>query len=92
MFWYTYVLRCRKAEKLYVGFTGNLKRRLEQHKSGQVHSTKRLGNCELIFYEAFVSKEDAQRREKYLKTTKGKRTLKLMLKKYFAPIVPRTRA
>jgi predicted GIY-YIG superfamily endonuclease len=34
----------------------------------------------LIFCEYFLSKADAQRREKYFKTTKGKRTLKLILK------------
>lgn len=34
----------------------------------------------LVFYEAFAAKQDAVRREKYLKSTKGKRTLKLMLK------------
>jgi len=92
MFWYTYVLNCKKTNKLYFGFTGNLKERIKKHGKAQVYSTKRLGDCELIFYEAFKSKEDAQRREKYFKTTKGKRTLKLMLKEYFAAIVPRTRA
>jgi putative endonuclease len=84
---YTYVLHCKKANKLYVGFSRNLKERVGQHQKNEVHSTKRLGNCELIFYEAFKKKKDAQRREKYLKTTKGKRTLKLMLKDYFGPIV-----
>ena len=37
----------------------------------------------LIFYEAYLSENDARRRELYLKTTKGKRTLKLMLEDYF---------
>ena len=92
MFWYTYILNCQKTNKFYVGFTANLKKRIKRHKKSQVYSTKRLGDCDLIFYEAFKNKKDAQRREKYFKTTKGKRTLKLMLKKYFAAIVPRTRA
>jgi len=34
---------------------------------------------ELVFYEAYKSKKDAQRRETYFKTTKGKRALKLIL-------------
>ncbi len=42
-----------------------------------------MGNIELIFYEAYLVKTDVQRREKYFKTTKGKRTLKLMLTDYF---------
>jgi len=35
---------------------------------------------ELIFYEAFKSKEDTIRRERYLKSSKGKSTLNLMLR------------
>ncbi len=65
---------------MYTGFSRNLRNRLKKHQTKGVHTTKRMGEIELIFYEAFKSKFDAQRREKYFKTTKGKRTLKLMLK------------
>lgn len=41
-----------------------------------------MGELKLIFYEAYLMKSDAQRREVYLKTTKGKRALKLMLVDY----------
>jgi predicted GIY-YIG superfamily endonuclease len=34
----------------------------------------------LVFYEAFSAKEDSIRRERYLKSTKGKATLRLMLR------------
>jgi len=80
---FVYVLYCQKSKKLYIGFTHNLKKRINQHYNNNVYSTKRLGDCKLIFYETFLNKKDAQRREKYLKTTKGKRTLRLTLKNYF---------
>ena len=38
-----------------------------------------MKNVELIHYEAYKSQTDARRREKYLKTTQGKRMLKIML-------------
>jgi len=38
----------------------------------------------MIFYEAYRNLKDAKRREKYFKTTKGKTTLKIMLKEYLA--------
>lgn len=38
---------------------------------------------ELVFYEAYRNKYDALRREKYLKTSKGKSTLKNMLREFF---------
>jgi len=47
-----------------------------------------MGDLELIFYEAYLEKSDAQRREIYLKTTKGKRALKLMLTDYFSRYRP----
>jgi len=47
-----------------------------------------MGELKLIFYEAYLVKSDAQRREMYLKTTKGKRALKLMLADYFSRYRP----
>jgi len=38
----------------------------------------------LVFYEAFLHREDARRREAYFKKTAGKRALKLMLRQFFA--------
>ena len=84
---YTYVFRSKTTGKLYAGFSADLKSRVKKHLAKGVYTTKRMGEVELIFYEAFKSKRDAQRREKYLKTTKGKRMLKLMLKESLGPIV-----
>jgi len=39
----------------------------------------------MIFYEAYISKKDAQRREQYLKTTKGRTTIKTMLSDTLKP-------
>ena len=80
---YVYVLQSKRSGKLYVGYTENLKRRIRDHVSGQTHSTYRMGQLELIYYEAFKNEQDARERERYLKTTQGKRTLKLMLKNTF---------
>ena len=67
--------------KLYVGYSANLQKRIAQHKAGEVFSTKNKLPLELIFYEAFADQSDAKRREMYLKTTAGKRALKLMFRK-----------
>ena len=68
---------------LYVGFTHNLKRRFEEHNSAKEFSTKPYIPFDLIHYEAYKNEKDAKRREMYFKTTKGKTTLKTMLKEYF---------
>jgi len=81
--YYTYVLRSRKDNKMYTGYTKDLKLRFEQHKKGQVSSTRDRRPLEIIYYEACISEEDVLRREKHLKTHYGKIYLKKRLKSYF---------
>jgi len=82
-FYYVYVLLSLKDWKFYIGFTNNLKRRFREHQRGENISTSKRLPVRLIFYEAFLSKDDAQRRERYFKTAKGKTTLRQMLRDYF---------
>jgi len=83
--YYAYVLLL-KNKTLYKGSTGDLKTRYEKHKLGGVASTKHKRPLKLIHYEGYLLKSDAQRREKFLKTTEGgrllKRQLRDILKKY----------
>ncbi len=79
---YVYVLQSKKDNKFYIGLTNNLKRRIRQHSNGEVVSTKGRRPLKLIFYEAYIEEKDAVRREDYFKTSKGKRTLKLMLREF----------
>ncbi|MBU1888044.1 MAG: GIY-YIG nuclease family protein [Candidatus Omnitrophica bacterium] len=82
--YYVYVLKSHRDSLLYIGYTTDLKNRIYHHNEGLVLATKHRRPLKLIFYEAFISKDDAKRRENYLKTTKGKSTLKIMLKEYFS--------
>jgi len=81
---YVYVLRSLKDRKLYIGYSGNLKRRFSDHQNGEVRSTRPRRPFELAFYESYKIKSDAKRREKYFKTNKGKSTIKMMLKDYLS--------
>lgn len=80
MFWYVYVLRSLKDGQFYIGSTNNPQRRLAQHKRGENISTARRLPVELLYFERHLTKEDALRREKYFKTTKGKVTLRQMMR------------
>ncbi len=83
MLYYTYVLKSDKDNKLYIGFTNNLKLRFEQHKKGLVTSTKNRRPLKLIYCEICTERKDATKREGYLKTHYGKMFLKKRLKSYF---------
>ena len=76
----TYVLFSHHDGDLYVGFSSNLTNRLKDHKNGKVSSTKARRPLELIYCEFHQNKYDALRREKYLKSTAGKKGLKLMIR------------
>lgn len=76
---YVYILHTNN-NQLYTGFTQDIKRRMEDHKSGKVESTKHKLPVKLIHYEAYLKKSDAMRREKFLKKSEGKKYLKQQIK------------
>jgi putative endonuclease len=77
--YYVYILLLNN-NQLYTGYTRDLKRRIYEHKSGNCDFTKQRLPVKLIHYEAYLKKTDAERRERYLKTTEGKRFLKQQIK------------
>ena len=84
-FYYTYVLKSKKDNKLYYGYTKNLKLRIEQHKKGKVDSTEHRRPLELIYFEGCLNRGDALKREKYFKTHYGRMFVKGRLTNYFNP-------
>lgn len=80
--YYVYVLQSEKDKNFYVGYTNNLKERLKLHNDEKVSSTKNRLPMRLIYYESCLNQDDAIHREKYLKTSWGKRYLKSRLKNY----------
>jgi putative endonuclease len=77
---FVYVLLSQKDNNFYIGFSEDITKRLTDHNAGRKTSTKSRRPLELIYYEAHLSKDDALRREAYFKTTKGKSTLKQILR------------
>ena len=76
MKWFVYVLRSIKLERNYVGFSRNVAKRLRQHNSGKTKSTKPFLPWKILFFEEFASKEEALKREKFLKLGKGREYIK----------------
>ncbi len=65
---YLYLLRSKeKKSEFYIGYTNNLRERLEQHNSGKSFHTKKYMPWELVYYEAYLSEGLARRRESKLK-------------------------
>jgi putative endonuclease len=80
--YFVYVLRSKLDKKFYTGFTSDLVKRLKEHNSGKVLSTRKRIPFEIVYYECSLNQYDAIHREKYLKTTYGKRYIKQRVKNY----------
>ncbi|MEI6649943.1 MAG: GIY-YIG nuclease family protein [Candidatus Moraniibacteriota bacterium] len=76
---YVYILRSKKDNDFYIGSTGDLKRRMKEHNRGVVESTRHRRPLELLCYEAYNYKEEAQARERFLKSSDGKKDLRKRL-------------
>ena len=84
--YYVYVLRSKLDGKYYTGFSTDLDKRIEEHNSGKVSSTKYRIPFEIVYYEVCFCIDDATHREKYLKTTYGKRYIKNRIKNHLKMI------
>jgi putative endonuclease len=78
--YYVYVLRSEKDGRFYTGYSSDLNKRIKEHSNGLVKSTKSRRPLTLAYFEASFNKYDALHREKYLKTSYGKRFIKNRLK------------
>ena len=81
MHYYVYILFSLKDKQLYIGFTTDLKSRLSEHAKGKVSATKYRRPLKLIHYQYFIDKEEAKKREVFLKSGFGRNQLKESLKR-----------
>jgi len=80
--YYVYLLEESDKKGWYIGYTADLRRRFAQHNSSNGAKTTRNKKWKLIYYEAYQNKNDAEGRERYLKSGSGRKYLKKQLKNY----------
>lgn len=81
MHYFYFIQSIKKSDIIYSGSTNDLKKRLEKHNEGRVFSTKRYLPWKLVYYEAYLSEEDAREREqKFKRHGKGNDELKKRIK------------
>jgi putative endonuclease len=79
---YVYVLRSTSDHGLYIGYSGNLRKRFQEHAQGDSFATSHRRPWKLIYYEAYLERDDALGRERYLKSGSGRKFLKAQLRHY----------
>lgn len=64
---YTYILECSDGS-FYTGYTNDLDRRVRVHNMGKgAKYTRARLPCRLVYYETFISKSEAMKREYFIK-------------------------
>ena len=81
---YTYILISKDGLKTYTGSTSNLERRLLEHNDGKNRSSNPYAPYKIAHYEMFVSLKEARQRERFYKSTTGRRKLKVLIMKWKA--------
>lgn len=81
--YYVYVLFSEKDNKTYVGYSNNLKRRINEHNDGLVEATKNRRPLKLLNFGCFINESDAKNEELFLKSGRGRERLKYLLKNTF---------
>jgi putative endonuclease len=68
-----YVLFSQKFNKIYIGFTSNIEQRMLSHNElGVKGYTLKYRPWELVYEESFHTKAEAMKREKELKSSRGR--------------------
>jgi putative endonuclease len=76
----TYILRSLIKNRYYIGHTEDIKNRLKRHNAGKVKSTKNGRPWVIIYTEEFNTKSESYRRELQIKSYKGGRAFKNLIK------------
>jgi putative endonuclease len=77
--YYVYLLYSEKLDKIYIGRTEDVKRRLKEHNSGNCNFTNKGIPWKIVYYSAFAHKTDSIREERFLKTGKGRERVHYLL-------------
>lgn len=72
---YVYVLQSINYKNRYVGSTGNIDKRVIEHDSGKVRYTKGRKPWKLVYKEEYLTRNEARKRELFLKTGQGRKFL-----------------
>lgn len=64
---FVYIIKSLNRDLLYIGYTANIRKRLQDHNNGASFTTNKYKPWKLVYLEGYLSAEDAKYREKMLK-------------------------
>jgi len=76
--YYVYILLGEAKTRTYTGVTDDVNKRLAEHNAGRVKSTRPYRPYKIIHTEAFETLSEARQKERFYKSTTGRRRLREM--------------
>jgi putative endonuclease len=77
---FVYILQSQRSNTFYTGQTCNLANRVKAHNDGLSPYTKGRGLWKLVYFEEYSTRSEAMKREKFLKSGKGRELIKVILR------------
>jgi len=74
---FVYILKSLNYTKTYTGISTNIHKRLQEHNLGKNKFTKKYRPWKILFSKEVGTRLEARKKEKYLKSSAGRRWIKL---------------
>ena len=81
MKYFVYILYSEEHNKIYIGYTNNIERRIREHNSGKSAYTKKYKPWRIVYTEEYENEIDARSKERYYKSAAGRRKIKKIIEK-----------
>ena len=82
--YYLYILLNEAKTRTYTGVANDVNKRLAEHNAGRVKSSRPYRPYEIVHTELFGTLSEARQKEKFYKSTTGRRRLREMLRPFDA--------
>ena len=77
--YFVYVIQSDVDGRFYKGLTKDIENRVKEHNSGKTKSTRPYKPWKLVYLEEYKTREEARKRELFLKSGEGRELLKHIL-------------
>ena len=77
--YFVYILKSKNFNRYYIGHTSDWKKRLSEHNTNKVRSTKAYSPWEIVLLEKYETKSEAFKREMQIKSYKSGEAFKKLL-------------
>ena len=77
--YYVYILLSEAKTRTYTGVADDVEKRLKEHNDGKVISSRPYRPYKIVHTESFETLREARQKEKFYKSTTGRRRLRIFL-------------